>query len=212
MTGNSHKAIGVAVGAAFTIYGFQNGVPAATLALVSAPIAALLPDIDHDNSKMGKVRKTTANAAIVIAALAMVGAAVYYGWYNVNHTALITLGVGVALPLAVLAALSRNKHIKSLLGFATMHRGVMHTLLLPLCMIFAVRYIHDVYFLMLLYGGIAGYVSHIFADCVTRRGCPILFPLTRKNISFTNISTGSQAEKVCVAVIIIAILAVPFFL
>ena len=212
MTGSSHKAIGVAVGAAFTIYGYQNGMPAAMLALVSAPIAALLPDIDHDNSKMGKVRKTTANIAIVVAALAMVGAAVYYGWYNVDYTALVTLGVGIALPLAVLAALSRNKHIKSLLGFATMHRGIMHTLVLPLCMIFALRFVSDTYFLMLAYGGMAGYVSHIFADCITKRGCPILFPLTRKNISFTNISTGSQAEKICVAVIIVAILAVPFFL
>jgi len=214
MTGSSHKAIGVAVGVAFAVYGYQNGVPSATLALVSAPIAAMLPDIDHDNSKMGKVRKMTANVAMTIAALAMVGAAVYYGWYNVDYTALITLGVGIALPLALLAALSRNKHIKKMIGFATMHRGIMHTLLLPICLMLATRFINisDTYFLMLIYGGVAGYVSHIFADCITKRGCPILFPLTRRNTSFTNISTGSSAEKVCVAVLIIAIMAVPFFL
>ena len=214
MTGTSHKAIGVAVGAAFTIYGFQNGIPAATLAMVSAPIAAMLPDIDHDNSKMGRVRKTTANIAIVIAALAMVGAAIYYGWYNVNYSALITLGVGVALPMAIFAALSRNKHIKNIMGFATKHRGIMHKLLLPGCLFIATRYINisDIHFLMLIYGGIAGYVSHIFADCITKRGCPILFPLTRKNISLTNISTGSVWEKISVAILIIGIIAIPFLI
>ena len=212
MTGNSHKAIGIAVGAAFTIYGYQNGIPAAALALVSAPIGAMLPDIDHSGSKAGRIRKTAADVAIVVAATAMVGAAVYYGWYNVDYMVLIAIGLGVALPLTVLAALSRTKHVRDFLGFATMHRGIMHTLLLPVCMFFAARHISSTYILILLWGGMAGYVSHIFADCITKRGCPILFPLTQKSISLTKMNTGSRAEKICVAVIVIVVIAVPFFL
>jgi len=79
-------------------------------------------------------------------------------------------------------------------------------------MIFAARFIDDVYFLMLLYGGVAGYVSHIFADCITRMGCPMLFPVTRRNINLMKIRTGSSAEKIIVAVMIAVILAVPFIL
>lgn len=212
MTGTSHKVIGVAVGAAFTIYGYQNGMPHMTLALVSAPIAAMLPDIDHNSSKMGRVRKTMANIAVTVAALAIAVAIWYYGFYLGDYAELIALGVGIGLPLGVLFALTRIKAVRNMIGFATMHRGIMHTLLLPICIFFASRFIADDYVLMLIYGGIAGYVSHIFADMITRMGCPVLFPITRRNINLTKIRTGSAMEKIIVAVIILIVLAIPFLL
>jgi len=209
MTGRSHKAIGIATGIAITIYGIRQGNPAASLALVSAPLAAMLPDIDHNGSKIGKTRKEAMNFAVTATIIALIVAVWYYGWHIVNHPTVLIAGAGVIGSILLFFALSKSRWFKNLLGFATKHRGIMHTLLLPACMLFAARFINEPYFLILLYGFVAGYISHILADCLTKNGCPILFPLTQKNISLTSIKTGTEAEKMCMVALIAIILVVP---
>ena len=56
-------------------------------------------------------------------------------------------------------------------------------------MLVAVSYTHlDVYKRQF------GYTSHLFADCETKAGCPILWPLYKKNISILPVTTGTAAE------------------
>ncbi|MCL2400405.1 MAG: metal-dependent hydrolase [Defluviitaleaceae bacterium] len=212
MTGSSHKAIGMAAGVAFSIYGFRNGNPAASLVLVSAPLAAMLPDIDHGQSKLGKSRKMIAKIAILASVIALIGAAWHHSWYMMDYSTLLIVILGVVIPMVILFKLSQSPAIKKSIGFVTKHRGIMHTLLIPACMIFASTFITEPYFRILLYGCTVGYVSHILADCLTKRGCPILFPITPKNISLTKIRTGSETEKMFVIILIIAIIAPSFFL
>ena len=45
MMGKTHKTIGIITGLAFSIYGVLSGNSLYTLALVTAPLGAMLPDI-----------------------------------------------------------------------------------------------------------------------------------------------------------------------
>ena len=213
MTGKSHKAIGTAVGIAITIYGLRNGINAAPLALVSAPLASLLPDVDHGSSKLGQGRQQVAKIAIAVAGLALIVAAWYYSAYIVaNYTTLVTMALGVVGPVAVIIFIGQTRWAKNLIGFASKHRGITHTLVIPACLIFVVWFVHEPYFRILLFGLIAGYLSHIIADCLTKKGCPILFPITTKTINLTNITTGSSGEKICMAVMITVIIGASLIL
>ena len=50
MMGKTHKTIGIITGLAFSIYGVLSGNSLYTLALVTAPLGAMLPDIDHNST------------------------------------------------------------------------------------------------------------------------------------------------------------------
>jgi len=213
MTGRSHKAVGLAVGAAFVIYGYRYNIPIASVAIVSAPIAAMLPDIDHENSKAGRALKKFSGLISSIALVAIVGLAIYWAinfdwvfdigsidWYRV-----LTIGVGLLALIVLIVVIGRTRFGKNTLKFATKHRGIMHTFLLPVGLFFLSGFLDGVY-LFFLYGFIAGYVSHIVADTFTKAGCPILFPVFWKNIKFTNITTGSKDEKWMAFVLILLII------
>jgi len=210
MTGKTHKAIGVATGLAFSIYGLRHGNPAAILGMVSAPMAAMLPDIDHGGSRIGKTKKMVANLVVAVVILAVIVSAWRYSWHITNYRTLILIVTVVAIPTLILFGLSQTKWGRSAIGFATKHRGIMHTLLLPICIFFAVGFINVSYFRILALGALIGYTSHILADCFTVNGCPILFPITRKNISLLKIKTGSAEERICAAVIITLVLVLGF--
>ena len=209
MTGASHKAIGFATGMAFAIYGIRHGEPALMLAMVSAPLAAMLPDIDHSGSKIGQLRKQLASTAMVVVGLLLVGAAWYYGQQINNYRTLIVVILVVALPTVALYFVSRTRWFKRGLHFATKHRGAMHTLLVPALMVAASTFIGQQYFLFLLWGCVAGYVSHLLADTLTKKGCPILFPIIRNNIKLTQITTGSKDERIAMGILIVIIMGIP---
>lgn len=40
-----------------------------------------------------------------------------------------------------------------------------------------------------------GYTSHIFYDCLTTRGCPLLFPITSHNFSFGKLNSEKDGHK-----------------
>lgn len=209
MTGKSHKAIGTAAGAAIAIYGIRQGDYALALALVTAPLAAMLPDIDHGSARIGKLRKLMANVVVTLAAVAVVIAAWIHGRLILeNNTTLLMVGIGVVIPTFFLFKLSQTRWVRDTWGFVTKHRGIMHTLIIPICAAIATIYIRDRNFLILTYGFLAGYVSHILADCMTVKGCPVLFPVSKKNIKLLNIKTGSQEEQIQTVILIIVILLV----
>jgi len=210
MTGKTHKAIGIATGIAFSIYGIRHGNPAAILGMVSAPMAAMLPDIDHGSSRIGKTRKMVANIVVAVLMVALIISAWRYSWHIESYRTLVLTLLVVAIPIAILFGISQTKWGRSTIGFVTKHRGIMHTLLLPIFMFFAVGFINEIYFRILALGALLGYLSHIFADCLTIKGCPILFPITRRNFSLIKLTTGSVEEKICAAVIITLILVLGF--
>ena len=208
MTGKSHKAIGTAAGAAIAIYGLRHGEYVYALALVTAPLAAMLPDIDHGSAKIGKIRKLAANIAVTAAAVLLVVAAWLHGRFILENYVTLALVAAIAVPTVVLFKLSQTRWARDTWGFVTKHRGIMHTLIIPICTVLAIPFIRDPYFQILAYGFLAGYVSHILADCMTVKGCPILFPILRHNFKFLNTKTGSSAEGVQAVILILIILAV----
>jgi len=212
MTGKSHKAIGTAVGAAFVAYGITQGDASLALGLVTAPMGAMLPDIDHGRTKIGKIRKHIAKASLAVAVLVFLGMILYLGLVVQDFTALIAMVLGVVVPVIILFILSYVTAVKKAFGFVTKHRGIMHTLLLPVIMFVASTFIYEKYILTMVYGFIAGYTSHVIADCFTKKGCPILFPIYWRNVNIANITTGSFAEKVCVVILICLIVISPFLI
>jgi len=210
MTGKTHKAIGTATGIAFAIYGLRHGNPAAVLGMVSAPMAAMLPDIDHGSSRIGQTRRMVANLVVAVLLLGLVVSAWRYSWHITNYRTLVLTLIMFAIPVMIFFGISQTKWMRNTIGFVTKHRGIMHTLLLPIFMFFSVGFINESYFRILVLGALLGYLSHILADCLTVKGCPILFPITRKNISLIKITTGTVEEKICAAVIITLILVLGF--
>jgi len=213
MTGKSHKAIGTAAGVAIAIYGARQGDFAYALALVTAPLAAMLPDIDHGSARIGKLRKLMANIAVTAIAVAVVLAAWMYGRFILeNYRTVLLIGLVLVVPTIVLFKLSQTKWVRETWGFVTKHRGIMHTLIIPILAVIATIFIQDRHFLILTYGFLAGYVSHILADCMTTSGCPVLFPFMRRNFRLLNIKTGSREEKVQTVIMIIVILLAGVFI
>ncbi|MCL2404444.1 MAG: metal-dependent hydrolase [Defluviitaleaceae bacterium] len=211
MTGKSHKAIGTAAGAAIAIYGIRQGDYVFALALVTAPLAAMLPDIDHGSARIGRLRKLIANIIVTAIAVAVVVAAWIHGRFILeNYRTVLLVGVGIVIPTLILFKLSQTKWVRETWGFVTKHRGIMHTLIIPICTVIATIFIRDRYFLILTYGFLAGYVSHILADCMTTKGCPILFPVLRRNIRFIKLKTGSDAERIQATIMVIVIILVAF--
>jgi len=209
MTGKSHKAIGTAVGAAFAIYGIGQGNAVYALGMVSAPLAAMLPDIDHGSARIGRIRKMAANIIVTALAVAIVAGAWIHGHFFLeNYATLLMVGLGVVVPTVFMFRLSQTRWVRDTWGFVAKHRGIMHTLIIPIFTLVATFYIRDRYALILVYGFLAGYVSHILADCLTTKGCPILFPASKQNIKFTKVKTGSSAERVCAMAMIIVVLVI----
>ncbi|MCL1987239.1 MAG: metal-dependent hydrolase [Firmicutes bacterium] len=212
MTGKSHKTIGVATGLAFTIYGVTNSAPEYAIAMLSAPFFAMLPDIDHNHTKIGKIRQKSSKFVVAACILAFVATAIYYGWYLADYTTLAILLTAAFVPIALIFLLSKTKFGKSAIKFTVKHRGIMHTLILPAGMLFFAQYVDNRYFLILIYGCFAGYLSHIVADCLTKHGCPIFFPLTTKNISIAKVSTGTKGEIIASYILIAVIVSAPILL
>jgi len=199
MTGKTHKAVGLCVGIAFTYWGIKTyGDPMFAISTVASTVGAMLPDIDHDNSKIGSERKIVVAAAskilsalfglVVIAICARLAISGLY-------MQLMIMMLLIILPILLLSILASVPFIRKKLKFLVKHRGIMHTLVAPLLLYLGFRMItNNTRFILLAMA--AGYLSHLILDCLTKHGCPILWPITRKNIALLSIRTGSIAEYV----------------
>ncbi|MCL2099328.1 MAG: metal-dependent hydrolase [Oscillospiraceae bacterium] len=196
MTGKTHKFIGLTAGAVIAYTAVQEN-PAALFYLIACPIGAMLPDIDHDKSKLGQGRKNIMKAAAALFGSFAFVAAVFFlaDAYQKSNIlpAVITL-LAVTVPFALFVCFTKIKTVKNSLKFMVKHRGLMHTLILPAFMSGAAPLIFEPMFKILLIGVNIGYLTHILSDLLTVRGCPVLYPLTKKNIRFLNIKTGSPGE------------------
>ena len=213
MTGTQHKIVGTGFGiaGAWAIYHGQ-GDPYGVLVLPLSIAGSMLPDIDHDMTKIGRKRKAvtsmttkTFNLALVVG---IIGAAILaiitmFGIRNFGYSP-IELGlvaVGLILVCILKKVLSNSKTFK----WATKHRGIMHTLVVPAILFLAMRISDFPLWRYSMLGLFIGYCSHLFADMLTVEGCPILFPLTKNNKRFLTLKTKNKCCSY--AAKIVAILA-----
>ena len=198
MTGKTHKAVGVCVGIAFTYWGIKTyGDPMFAISTVASAVGAMLPDIDHDNSKLGSQRKIVVSAASkVLSALFGVVVALICVRLALSklYTQLAIMLLLIILPVLVLSILASLPFVRKALKFFTKHRGIMHTLAIPLLLYLGFMLISNATARFALIAMAAGYMSHLLLDCLTNRGCPILWPMVLKNIALLSIKTGSKAE------------------
>ncbi|MCL2816677.1 MAG: metal-dependent hydrolase, partial [Oscillospiraceae bacterium] len=180
------------------------GEPSYMFYLIAAPVGAMIADIDHDNSKLGRSRKNImAAVSTLFASLAIVAISFFLvdGYTNGRFMPAVLTVLLVAVPFLILTSLSKIEFIKKNLKFMVKHRGLMHTLIIPAFLFAATYFIEEPTFKILITGLMIGYITHLIADLLTVRGCPILFPLSKKNINLMRIKTGSVWEYIAAAAI-----------
>jgi len=198
MQGSSHFMIGCACAGAMAFIGYQTGDAGLTAGAILCPVGAMLPDIDHNSTKLGKKRSAVTDTIVTVAkavsAVFAISVAVKTTRNTGNWKIGLLMGLVSSLPVLVCILLASNEKIKKKFKFFNKHRGIMHTLIPVVGMLYAVPMVGG-FIGALLTGLSSGYVSHLVADMETVRGCPVLWPLTDKNISLLPIRTGTIWEK-----------------
>ena len=93
-----------------------------------------------------------------------------------------------------------SKPMNSLLGHrGAFHSPFLHFLILSLLFIVGQMSLSDGLFVLhkyLLSGLAIGIFSHLFLDSLTKAGIPILYPVSKKKVSFMPLTTGGKGEFV----------------
>lgn len=198
MMGVQHKAVGIGFGIATALYVAEGlGEPApAMLSLVASTVGCMLPDIDHDMSKIGRKRKlvtdtlnkltsTTVLGMVVIAAVILIAFSIGMVNVGIDLTTVMIAFCGGLLFMGVRSYMMNSKTFKWLMK----HRGFMHTLIPPALILLMASASEFVYWRFTFFGLGIGYLSHLLADMLTVEGCPILFPLSKANIRLLKLKT-----------------------
>ena len=114
MTGKTHKFIGIAAGAAIA-YAAVSKDPANLFYLIACPIGAMIPDIDHDNSKIGRTRKNImAAVSTLFSSFALVAVLFFLidAYQKSRLLPSIATVLLVLIPFAMLISLSKIKAVK----------------------------------------------------------------------------------------------------
>lgn len=201
MNGVQHKIVGTGAAIA-TAYAAMKltGDQTATVCLVTGIFGSILPDIDHDMTKLGRKRKLVTtlskNLLTAIYIVGVLGIAIILGTtilgiqsYNIDTSQLMIMFGAFIVFGFLYKFLKNNQTIK----WATKHRGLMHTLVVPALLCFAIYVIKIPVYRWALIGTVAGYLSHLIADMMTVEGCPILFPLTKNCCHILRLSSKSKA-------------------
>lgn len=196
MMGRTHKMIGTGAGIALFIYGTQVlKDPTYATMPVTCAFGAMLPDIDHNNSKLGSQRKKAMGILGVVFTAALVASIAYVVIkifvFNQTPASLMTYIIIEAV-LSGIFILNITGFWQKKFKFAYLHRGIMHTLLIPAILGYLAiysGYISDGVFNKIVLGIMFGYLLHLFADLLTVRGCPVLWPLTTNSIHIMNLKT-----------------------
>ena len=205
MNGIQHKIVGTGFGIATAMTLIETtGSPMGMLAVPAAIFGSLLPDIDHDMTKMGRKRAATTRvitstvkmiltAIVVITVIAIAYVLIQFKnqalEYDMKYGMLLLPIVGVIGLSIVAKAITGSDTYK----WATDHRGLMHTLIVPALLFWAQSYCKAPYFYIVVHGVMIGYLSHLLADMFTVAGCPILFPLAKWKIRLMRFHSESPA-------------------
>lgn len=189
INGPEHKIVGAAAGLAVGIATLKSGQPLGVVVPFTAMIGCMLPDIDHNSSRLGRKRKVVTKSIRTIMNIATV-LLVVFGLFLLILGCMEIVAIGTkTIPLiigiiGVLFFTFLRKVIANSKTFkwATKHRGLMHTLIPVVLLVFLMTGLNVPVFRYLILGLIVGYLAHILADCVTVEGCPIFFPFTKLNV------------------------------
>ena len=202
MMGVQHKAVGIGFGLASSMYlaeALEAPAPA-VLAFATCVAGSMLPDIDHDKTKIGRKRKfatdllsklTTSAIMAIIAVGTIIIVALSVGMINVGIS-LEQVALAVILALAFIVVrkmISKSSTFK----WMTKHRGLMHTLIPPIIIFIAAGASDFIYWCSAFIGLGIGYVSHLLADMLTVEGCPVLWPIYKGNIRLLKLKTKNAS-------------------
>lgn len=202
MTGAQHKIVGIGWGVAGAIAVTKTmGTPYGLLVAPMSAIGCWLPDMDHDKTKLGRKRKVLMTVSTNIAnALVYGGVAVGtifaglvalgFADFGIDMTHLAIALAGLVLVIFLKKVVCNSDTFK----WATKHRGIMHTLIVPALMFYAIGLSDAPVYKYSVMGLTIGYVSHLFADMLTVEGCPILFPISRANIPIMRFKTSEYIK------------------
>lgn len=202
MQGSTHKTIGFAAGAGIVTYAVLTGHPLMSLGMITAPMGAMLPDIDHHNSKLGRTKdkvfkfvKYMSRIALIITSVLLV-LSFFLGLFKVVGTICLSImGVCILINIALSERLAKR------FPFLTKHRGIMHTLLFPLViLILSSMSSYDVT-KALVFGLAIGYLSHLYADSLTVEGCPLVWPISKECVGPRLCKTGGIFEYIFAALL-----------
>ena len=207
MTGSSHKAIGIACGAAYVIHSVKanGGIdPSALLVMATTPIGALMPDVDHKGSTYGKKVDKVKGTVNHIARIGVLCIAAFTAYVAIMGNIGLAVFVGLTLLTMslVLMIFGRIGNSMNSNNFFTKHRGIMHTLFVPCVLTVLSWFMGEEAIVAVILGFNIGYISHLFADMLTKAGCPVLWPIATVPIRILKIRTGTTAETVAAAVLI----------
>ena len=218
MTGAQHKIVGTGFGIAAAYAGYRAGSPDATIMIVTSMIGCMLPDIDHDKTKIGRKRKAVTQTTTSLTNMLLYGG-VFLGTilavlmvmgfvdYGIDLQKLVFGIGGLGLVILVKSAVSNSDMYR----WATKHRGLMHTLVVPALLWYATTISSAPLYYYAVTGLLVGYVSHLFADMLTVEGCPVLFPLSRSNFRFLKLRTKDSSTTIAAWVVAVGVIALAYY-
>lgn len=173
--------------------GVRPGWPAAILGLLSTAGAALLPDLDHPDATIAHTFGPLSKAAATI--VHRLSGGHRHATHSLAFAALVPLGLwpllligGDWLALPLLFALAS-------FALRALHLNVA---LVPVGALSACSFAYfmlgrDVGWLALSVA--AGILAHLAGDCLTREGCPLLWPRRRHYMLAAIRRTGNAVER-----------------
>jgi len=217
MMGVTHKAIGVATGAAIVVYAVGTDQPIYALGMISAPLGAMWPDIDHHNSKLGKANTRFWGLARIIAINTFVGAMAslfiaYKFFPEATESKVLFNSCMILIVASLMLLIPQLKFIQDIFPFIFRHRGIWHTLVIPALIFSSVFKITNEWLAAILIGFMTGYLSHLLADSFTTDRVPAAWPITEVPIGLGIVRTNTVYEYAVAAMLSAAILAVGYYL
>lgn len=198
MSGKSHFTLGCVTAGAIAYLGFQDNSAASVVMALTVPFGSMLPDIDHDRTKLGRERLKIMGyikKAIIGVFLMYILDALYLTVFKkMSPVSVLMSSIMSVGPLLLSVTVASNPVFKKKTKFFRKHRGIMHTLVPIAGLIIGSYKLKGGFLSMLLTGLSIGYGTHLFADQETTMGNPLLWPLTSKNIPGLPIKAGSKAE------------------
>ena len=203
MNRQQHTTVGIGMGVGSSLVAFAATRDVFSLVSFAGDIfGCTLPDWDHHGTKEGRVvRKTIKMTENVLTTVAVTFSVLAFfliikapdiiAQYNINIEQAGLYACACIIFLLMKKVLSSNKFVR----WAAKHRGIMHTLIVPILLIVGIYFLKVPVIGYFLYGTTTGYCSHLTADCFTREGCPLLFPLTTKNIRVPGFAYKSDDKR-----------------
>lgn len=201
MMGHSHAVSGtlVAGGAALVIPLGSLSVPELIAGIVLCTGAALLPDIDHMNATATKSFGPFTRYLIYPLVHLIFGP---HRWGT--HSFAFALIVGIGTQVAVIS----RDYLAGKIALVV----ILSLVLGPLVRFMKIRGIWDELACIAIIGSLIfftdvdlsivpiavmiGAWTHVMGDCMTDRGCPVLWPLSKKKFTLKIFTTGKTGEKV----------------